>query len=69
MWTVVFMSQDKAKIDKILAVLEQSNIMTMLKTSGEDDFGSGTVYEILVPQTELESAQDIIFDTELENGK
>lgn len=69
MWTVVFMSQDKAKIDKIIAILEQNSIMTMLKTSGEDDFGSGTLHEILVPQTELEVAQDIIFDTEVENKK
>ncbi|MBQ3125302.1 MAG: hypothetical protein IJC09_07785 [Clostridia bacterium] len=67
MWTVVFMSQDKAKVDKILKLLEDNKIMTMLKTSAEDDFETGSVYEILVPQTELETAQDIIFDSELES--
>ena len=66
MWTVVFMSQDKAKVDKILKLLEDSEIITMLKTSNEDDFATSGVYEILVPQTELETAQDIIFDSELE---
>lgn len=66
MWTVVFMSQDKAKVDRILKLLEDKKIMTMLKTSTEDDFETGSAYEILVPQTELETAQDIIFDSELE---
>ena len=67
MWTVVFMSQDKSKVDKILKLLEDSKIITMTKTSNEDDFDTCSVYEILVPQTELETAQDIIFDSEL-NG-
>lgn len=67
MWTVVFMSQDKAKTDRILKLLEDNKIMTMLKTSAEDDFETGSAYEILVPQTELETAQDIIFDSELDN--
>lgn len=66
MWTVVFMSQDKAKVGRILKLLEDKKIMTMLKTSTEDDFETGSAYEILVPQTELETAQDIIFDSELE---
>ena len=66
MWTVVFMSQDKSKTDKILKLLEENKIMTMLKTSSEGDFEVDNVYEILVPQTELETAQDIIFDFELE---
>ena len=66
MWTVVFMSQDKSKVDKILKLLEDSKIITMLKTSNEDDFATSGVYEILVPQTELETAQDIIFDSEFE---
>ncbi len=66
MWTVVFMSQDKSKIDKILKLLEENKIMTMLKTSSDGDFEVDNAYEILVPQTELETAQDIIFDFELE---
>lgn len=67
MWTVVFMSQDKSKTDKILKLLEENKIMTMIKTSSEGDFEVDNVYEILVPQTELETAQDIIFDFELES--
>ncbi|MBR0360252.1 MAG: hypothetical protein IIX21_03990 [Clostridia bacterium] len=66
MWTVVFVSQDKSKIDKILKLLEENKIMTMLKTSSEGDFEVDNTYEILVPQTELETAQAVIFDFELE---
>lgn len=66
MWTVVFVSQDKSKIDKILKLLEENKIMTMLKTSSDGDFEVDNTYEILVPQTELETAQDVIFDFELE---
>ena len=67
MWTVVFVSQNKLKIDKMLEVLNKKEILTMLKVSNEDDFGDGTSYEILVPQTELELAQEIIFDVEMES--
>ena len=67
MWTVVYVSQNKSKVDRILKMLEENKIITMLKSSSDnDDFQSTNVFEILVPQTELESAQDIIFDSELE---
>ena len=65
MWTEVYMSQNKVKADAIAAALEAQNIMTMRRTTGEDDFMTSVTYIILVPQTELESAQDIIFETEL----
>ena len=65
MWTVVYVSQNKSKIDRILALLDENSIMTMLKTTAEDDFQRGNSFEILVPKTELESAQDIIFDSEV----
>ena len=65
MWTVVFVSQSKPKVDSLLELLEKNEIITMLHVSGEDDFGEGTTYEILVPQTELETAQEMIFDAEL----
>ena len=52
MWTVVYISHDKAKVDKILALLEDKKIITMTKKSEESDFDY-LVYEILVPKTEL----------------
>lgn len=65
MWTVVFVSQNKQKTDMLLEALEGKGILTMLKAAGEDDFGEGTGYEVLVPRTELETAQEIIFDLEI----
>lgn len=67
MWTVVYMSQDRIKVNKILAILESNEIISMVKASGEDDFDMGTMYEILVPKTELEFAQELILDAELAN--
>lgn len=65
MWTVVFISQDKEKVDNLVKLLNDNNVMTMVKNTCEDDFGVGVAYEILVPQTELETAQDIIVDNEI----
>lgn len=65
MWTVVFVSQDEAKTKKLVEILNKNEIMTMIQVSREDDFGTCTAYEILVPHTELEAAQDIIFDIEM----
>lgn len=65
MWTVVYMSENKSRVDEIIEELNGREIITMLKTAGEDDFDNGCSYEILVPQTELEAAQDIIFDMEI----
>lgn len=64
MWTVVFESVDGNKIDKLIEILNENKIITMRRRSEEKDF-DGESYEILVPHTELEKAQDIIFDAEL----
>lgn len=65
MWTVVFVSQDEAKTKNLVDVLNNNEIITMMQTSRDDDFAGAAAYEILVPQTELEAAQDIIFDIEI----
>lgn len=65
MWTVVYISQDRSKIDRVLALLDENKIMTMTKLSAEDNVDGVKTYEILVPQAELETAQDIIFDSEI----
>ncbi len=67
MWTVVYVSRNKEKVEKLVEILNTCDIMTMLRPASGEGCESGT-YEILVPKTELETAQDIIFDTEL-SGK
>jgi hypothetical protein len=63
MWTAVFASQDKNKIDSLICALEQNGIMNRVHVSHEDDFGGEKAFEVLVPPTEIETAQDIIFDS------
>ena len=65
MWTVVYVSRNKDKIDKLISILNSSSIITMLRLNGNKDSENSVTYEILVPRTELDQAQDIIFDTEL----
>ncbi|MGN0183202.1 MAG: hypothetical protein ACI4DP_12480 [Candidatus Ornithomonoglobus sp.] len=65
MWTVIFVSQDEEKTSRLVGILSENGIMTRRKVSREDDFGTETAYEVLVPQTELETAHDIIFDSEI----
>lgn len=62
MWTVIFSSSDREKIDAVLKILEQRNIMSRQKAHGQEP---GALIEVMVPQTELETAQDIIFDSEI----
>lgn len=64
MWTVIFISGDADKVRKIIDALEKNGIMTRKQNPREDDFSGNVSYEVLVPQTEVETAQDIIFDTE-----
>ena len=65
MWTVVFVSQDRDKVQRLVLVLNDNGIMTRVQYSHEDDFSEFEICEILVPSTELETAQDIIFDNEI----
>ncbi len=65
MWTVIFVSRDGERTDRLVGILGENGIMTRRKVSRVDDFGAETSYEVLVPQTELEMAQDIIFDSEV----
>ena len=43
MWTVVYMSKDKVRIDNIRTVLDTNKIITMVQFAGDDDFESGTM--------------------------
>lgn len=67
MWTVVFVSQDGEKIENLISLLNDAGIMARIQHNREDDFSSGQSCKILVPHTELETAQEIIFDNELGN--
>ncbi len=60
MWTVVYVSQTEEKARGLRELLELNKIIARVRNSG----GEGGCYEVLVPQTELNSAQDLIFENE-----
>ena len=61
MWTVVYMTPNEEHANKLIIVLRNSSILTRVRCAGSD-LGC---YEVLVPQTELESAQNLIFENDL----
>ena len=61
MWTVVYMTPNEEQANRLIDVLRGSSILSRVRTAGS---GCGC-YEVLVPQTELESAQNLIFENDL----
>ncbi len=64
MWTVVYVSQSKEISEKLAEVFLKNEIISRIRRSSGDDENS-CCYEVLVPGTELEKAQDLIFENEL----
>lgn len=63
MWTVIYVSQSIETSEKLVQALLENNIISKLRRSVTEGEQSGC-YEVLVPSTELETAQDLI----IENG-
>ncbi len=60
MWIVVYMSASKDNTERLTRVLEDNKIISRIRSNKEQ-----SCFEVLVPQSELTSAQDLIFDNEL----
>ncbi len=65
MWTVLYVSQSIEISKKLIDVLLANRIISKLRRASGETVSDNCCYEILVPSTELESAQDLIFDNEL----
>lgn len=61
MWMVVYVSANKSNAEKLVKVLEENEIISKLRYTNV----SKSCFEVLVPQTELGIAQDLIFEKEL----
>lgn len=61
MWIVVYVSANKSNAEKLVKVLGDNKIISKLRCTNKDH----NCFEVLVPQSELSSAQDLIFDNEL----
>ena len=60
MWTVVYISQNEDVAKEIKQLLEDSQILVMMRSVGEDEEQKS--FEILVPETEVEQAHTIIIN-------
>ncbi len=64
MWTVVYVSQSIETSEKLMDVFFENGVISSIRRA--DSAGDETgCYEVLVPSTELEMAQDLIFENEL----
>lgn len=61
MWIVVYVSASKNSAEKLVKVLGEHEIIARLRCTDKEQ----NCFEVLVPQSELASAQDLIFDNEL----
>lgn len=65
MWTVVYVSQSKETSEKLVDVLLTNRVISKLRRANAADDEKSGCYEVLVPSTELEAAQDLIIENEL----
>lgn len=64
MWTVVYISQNRKNAEDLCKALEAAGILVKMRTSGNEEEDCCS-YEILVPETEIEEAHNIIIEMEL----
>lgn len=65
MWTVVYVSQSMEISKKLVDVLLINSVISKLRRTSGCNAKEGSCFEVLVPSTELETAQDLIFENEL----
>ncbi|MCH5210230.1 MAG: hypothetical protein J1F01_04625 [Oscillospiraceae bacterium] len=64
MWTVVYVSQSIETSEKLVDVLLNNGVISKLRRAANDG-GEESCYEVLVPGTELQAAQDLIIESDL----
>lgn len=66
MWTVVYMAQNKEDADSVGKVLEEKGLLIKVRTVGEETDEEGEqCYEILVPESEVNEAHEIIIENNI----
>lgn len=61
MWTVIYVSQSPEMAEKLSEALYDNGIISKLRRDGKNKENK-CCYEILVPGTEMEAAQDLIIE-------
>ena len=65
MWTVIYVSQSIETAKKLIDVLLTNKVISKLRRTNNCNGNERSSYEVLVPSTEPETAQDLIFENEL----
>ncbi|BAS27286.1 putative signal transducing protein [Limnochorda pilosa] len=60
MWTVVYIAPNRPLAEMIKELLENEGVLTMLRPLGVPHMGDSANVEILVPEAEVEEAQEIL---------
>ena len=64
MWTVIYVSQSIETSAKLVDVLLKNGVISKLRRAAGSDEETNC-YEVLVPATEMQAAQDLIIDSDL----
>ena len=59
MWTVVYMAHNAADAKKVKQTLNQEGFLVKIRPIGKED---DRVYEVLVPNGEVEEAHEVLVD-------
>ena len=62
MWTVIYIAPNRTNAEIIKEILSAEGLLVMLRPVGIPHFGDGGAVEVLVPESEAESAQEILND-------
>lgn len=60
MWTVVYIAPNKATAEMLKEVLANEGLLVMLRSAGVPHLGDSGSVEILVPESEVEEAHEIL---------
>jgi len=59
MWTVVYMAHNEADARKVKQILNKEGFLVKIRPIGKED---DRVYEVLVPNGEVEEAHEVLVD-------
>lgn len=60
MWTVVYIAPNRATAEMLKEVLTNEGLLVMLRSAGVPHLGDSGSVEILVPESEVEEAHEIL---------
>lgn len=60
MWTVVYIAPNRVIADMLKELLDNEGILTLLRPIGPPHLGVAASVEILVPDSEIEEATEVI---------